>query len=278
MSWRSIGSARASPFTRLDLSSKLAIALLATGLAFLWEDPRLMTGLALGVVLLCLLARIRPSYLWRVLLVLLPFCVIVLLTQGLWNTAVGRTPLWGTPANWPLVGGRLTLTSEGLAYGAMVILRTLTLILVIPLAIFTTDLNALTVGLVRMHVPFKVAFVFTATLRFIPMLFGEIQSITDAQRLRGLALEKMNVGQRLVVYSRIAVPLILGAMTRSQQTEVALAARAFSGSAKRTYLHESRMRAVDWLVIGLSAGLLVAAVVLRFTTGLGRFGALRWQP
>jgi len=271
MSWHSIGSARTSPFTRLDLSSKLTIALAATGLAFLWEDPRLMAGLTLSVVLLCLIARIRASYLWRVWLTLLPFFAIVLLTQGFWNTTVGRTVLWSAPATWPLLGNHLTLTAEGLAYGAMVILRTLTLILVIPLAIFTTDLNALTIGLVRMRVPFKVAFVFTATLRFIPLLFNEIQSITDAQRLRGLALERMNVGQRLVVYSRIAVPLILGAMSRSQQTGIALAARAFSGSAERTYLHESEMHGVDWLVIGLCLGLLVAGVALRITTGLGRF-------
>lgn len=279
MIWRSIGSVTDSPFARLDFRSKLALLIVATCLAFLWEDPLLTGCLALLILALNLVARVRASYLGRVLVLMLPFYALLLITHGFWNTAVGRTALWTAPADWLrilaplgwLLGGSLTLWREGLAYGVMVIFRTLTLILVTPLTIFTTDLNALIIGLVRLHVPYQVAFAFSATLRFIPLLFEEIRSITEAQRLRGLALERMGVWQRLVVYSRIAVPLILGAMVRSQQIEVALAAKAFSGSPQRTYLHESKLRRADWVVIGVSVVVLLAAVALRLTTGLGRF-------
>ncbi len=271
MSWRSIGSARESLFTRLDFRPKLALLLSATFLAFLWESPALTGILAMVILALCLVARIRLAYLGRVLLLMLPFYGILLLTHGFFNTSVGRTPLWVAPLNWWLIGGKLRLTTEGLAYGLMVIFRTWTLILSIPLVIFTTDLNALLVGLVRMRVPYRVAFVFSATLRFVPVWFDEVRAIGEAQRLRGLALETMNWIQRLVVYSRIAVPLILGAMTRSQQIEIALAAKAFSGSPERTYLHESTLHAGDYVVLMLCLTAAVSALWLRLATGLGRF-------
>jgi len=277
MSWQTIGSAQESPLRRLDFRSKLAVLLAVTFLAMLWESPILTGALVVVVLALCLIAGIRVSYLVRLLRLMLPFYAIVILTHGFWNTTVGRTPLWTAPQNWPWIGGSLTLTSEGLAYGGMVIFRTLALILVIPLVIFTTDLNALIAGLVRLGIPYKVAFVFSATLRFVPLLIEEIRSITEAQRLRGLALERMGLLQKLRVYSRIAVPLILGSMARSQQIEVVLAARAFSGSPQRTYLHETTMHAVDWMVVAACLAIVLVAVWLRLTAGLGRFSlAVPW--
>jgi len=275
MTWRTIGSVRESPLSQLDFRPKLMVMFAATFLAFMWESPALTGALALLIFVLCLIARIRLSYLGNVLLIMLPFYGILLVTHGFWNTHVGRTPVWVAPEAWWLIGGKLRLTAEGLAYGFMVIFRTLTLILVTPLVIFTTDLNALIVGLVRIRVPYKIAFAFSATLRFVPLLLEEINSIIEAQRLRGLALEKMNLLKRLWVYSRIAVPLILGAMTRSQQVEVVLAAKAFSGSPDRTYLHESSLRAADYAVLVICLGVLSVALLLRVTMGLGRFSVPR---
>jgi energy-coupling factor transport system permease protein len=271
MSWQTIGSVRESPLRRLDFRSKLALLLAATFLAFLWESPVLTGALVIFVLILCLGAGISVSYLARVLRLMLPFYAIVLVTHGFWNTTVGRTPLWTAPQTWPWIGGTLTLTTEGLAYGGMVIFRTLTLVLVIPMVIFTTDLNALIVGLVRIGIPYKVAFVFSATLRFVPLFIQEITNITEAQRLRGLALERMSLLQKMRVYSRIAVPLILSSMARSQQIEVVLAARGFSGSPQRTYLHETTLRAADWIIVAACLTAVIGALWLRVATGLGRF-------
>lgn len=272
MTWRTIGSIRESPFTQLDFRSKLMLMLVATFLAFFWQSPALNGALALMILALCLVNGIRLSYIGNVLRIMLPFYALLMVMQGFWNTSVGRTPLWVAPETWWLIGGKLRLTIEGLAYGLMVIFRTLTLILVTPLVTFTTNLNELIVGLVRIRIPYKVAFVFSATLRFVPLLLEDIQTIIEAQRLRGLALERMNLLQRLRVYSRIAVPLILGAMTKSQQIDVVLASKAFSGNPDRTYLHESSLRTADYAVLVLCFGMLLAALVLRATTGLGRFG------
>jgi hypothetical protein len=49
----------------------------------------------------------------------------------------------------------------------------------------------MTVGMVRAKIPYKVVFIFSSTLRFVPLLLEEVQSIIESQRLRGLNFEKM---------------------------------------------------------------------------------------
>ncbi len=274
MTWKPLGATRASLWQGLDARTKLVFLMAVTYLALLWEDPVCTGALVAVVVALSLGAGIDTAFLRRVMRFTWPLLVLVLLSHGLWNSTMGHTILWRAPASWWGIGGRVEIITEGLLYGLVVVFRTLTLILVTPLTILTTDINSLVVGLVRMCVPYKVAFVLSATLRFVPLLVNEVNNIIEAQRLRGLALEKMNIPQRLRIYSRIAVPLILGAMVRSQQIEVALASRAFSGTPERTYVHESVLRRADVALIALCAIVSLAATWLRLTGVLGGFRAL----
>jgi energy-coupling factor transport system permease protein len=161
---------------------------------------------------------------------------------------------------------------EGVRYAFNVVFKTLTMTMVIPLGIFTTDVNTMIVGMVQAHIPYKIAFIFSSTLRFFPLLFDEIQSIIEAQRLRGLAFEKMGPVKRVRVYAKVAVPLILGAMVKSQMLEVVLQSKAFSGSPDRTYLHESKLETADYLLFAFFGLFFLAAVVGYFAFGIGKFG------
>jgi energy-coupling factor transport system permease protein len=187
------------------------------------------------------------------------------------------TPLFAFPESWSVIGGG-TLSLEGLAYGGAAIFKMLVLVMVVPLGIFTTEVNNMIVGMVRARVPYKLVFVFSSTLRFFPLLFEELQTIIEAQRLRGLAMENMGPLKRVRVYGKVAVPLILGAMVKSQQLEVVLQSKAFTGKSDRTYLHESVLRTVDYIVIGLFAFLFILAVVLYFWLGVGKFAWLIFAP
>lgn len=265
-------AARRSSFSSLDVRAKLALLVATTVLAFSWESPVLSSALACAVLLLWPLAWLEWRDLKRLLLLLSPFLVIILLVHGVFNEVVGRTPLLGPVPDWvPLVGGRLRVTSEGLLYGLVVINRTLALILILPVVVLTTDPNTLVVGLVRLRVPYTGAFVFSSALRFLPLVLGEAAALIEAQRLRGLALEKLGLWARGRAYARIAVPLVLGALIKSQQLEVVLQSKAFSGSAERTYLVPLELHTRDRIVIGASTLGVLAALVLRFTYGVGAF-------
>ncbi len=148
----------------------------------------------------------------------------------------------------------------------------MTLTLVIPLAVFTTEVNNMIVGMVRAKIPYKIAFIFSSTLRFFPLLIGEFTAIIEAQRLRGLAMEKMSPIKRVKVYSKVAVPLILGALVKSQQLEVVLQSKAFSGSPDRTYLHESILKPADYAIMVFFTVFFLAAFFLLIYYKIGTFG------
>ena len=270
-----------SLLTRLDFRTKLVLLTVVSGVALLWESPRAQAVLALAVLAACLASGVRPAYVRTLVLVSLPFGVMLLVIHGFWNVTQVKnllhtdvlTPLLTIPSDWWLVGGG-QVTLEGLAYGANVALKTLTILLVFPLVIFTSDVDSMLVALVNARVPYSLAFVFSATLRFFPLLFAEANAILEAQRLRGLALERMSPLRRLRLYDGIAVPLILGALVRSQQLEVVLQSKAFSGSSDRTYLHAARLRQWDYLTLA-ACGLFVSTVLVGyFWVGFGRYGGL----
>ena len=272
---------RDSLFTRLDFRPKLLIIVVISTVAFVWESPVALAALTVALVVACLLAGVKPGYIRMIVSVMAPFYVLLLITHGFWNVdqvkaLTGReelTPLLTFPANWWLIGGG-SMSVEGLAYGWTVIFKTLTLVMVIPLSVFTTEVDNMIVSMVRARVPYKLVFIFSSTLRFFPLLFEEIQTIIEAQRLRGLAMETMGPVQRVRVYGKVAVPLILGAMVRSQQLEVVLQSKAFTGSGDRTYLHESVLRGADYAVLALFTLLLLVAAVLYLWMGVGKFAWL----
>lgn len=275
---------RDSFFSRLDFRPKLFMVLVVSLIAFLWDDPWLQFGMAVLVIAACLAAGVKWSYIRMVLLVMVPFYLILMFTHALFNrehvmALMGyHSPdelsrIFTLPPDWPLIGG-LYATWEGLTYGGSVIFKTLTLTMVIPLAVFTTDVNNMIVALVRAKVPYNIAFIFSSTLRFFPLLIQEFSLIMEAQRLRGLAFEKMGVVKRVRMYAGIAVPLILNAMVKSQQLEVVLQSKAFSGSPDRTYLHESVLKPLDYSLIAFFILFFSIALYLLLAFGIGKFRGL----
>jgi len=270
---------RDSYFTRLDFRSKLFMMAVLTVVALLWESPLLEALLALLVVAACLSAGVRFRYIAVVFTIMLPFYILLVVTQGFFAgpliaSRTGQatlTPLLVVPRHWWLIGGA-SLSLEGVLYALNVVFKTLTMTLVIPLVVFTTDVNAMVVAMVRARISYKLAFIISAALRFFPLLFAEIQTIIEAQRLRGLALETMGPVKRVRVYARVAVPLILGALVKSQRLDIVLQSKAFSGSPERTYLYESRLEAEDYGVLVFFGLFLVLALIAYVGFGIGRFG------
>jgi energy-coupling factor transport system permease protein len=276
---------RDSLFTRLDFRPKLLMIVVISVVAFVWESPVALAALALILISTSLLAGVKPGYIKTIVTVMIPFYLLLLITHGFWNVEQVKmltrrdvlTPLFAFPESWPVIGGG-SMSLEGFTYGWAAIFKMLVLVMVVPLGVFTTEVNNMIVGMVRARVPYKLVFIFSSTLRFFPLLFEELQTIIEAQRLRGLAMEDMGPLKRVRVYGKVAVPLILGAMVKSQQLEVVLQSKAFTGESDRTYLHESVLRRADYIVSGLFVFLFILAVVLYFWLGVGKFAWLIFGP
>src|SRR3989454_10856580 len=97
--------------------------------------------------------------------------------------------------------------------------------------------------------PNALSFTFTTAVRLVPTLAVDAQTVVDAQRSRGLELDKGNLLKRVRNYIPILIPLLLIAIRRSLELAEALESRGFPAREDRTSLYELRFKASDYLLV-----------------------------
>jgi energy-coupling factor transport system permease protein len=88
----------------------------------------------------------------------------------------------------------------------------------------------------------------------------DAQTVVDAQRSRGLELDKGNLVKRVRNYIPILIPLIISAIRRSVELAEALESRGFGATENRTSIVTLRMRVADYLLILMTAAGLALAL------------------
>jgi len=139
------------------------------------------------------------------------------------------------------------------------------LVLVESFSIFflTTSPDHLSLALEQSHVPYEFCFAFTTAVRFVPVLAEEAQTIMDAQKARGLELERGNFIKRVRNYIPILIPLIVSAIRRSLELAEAMESRAWGATEKRTNLYVLKMRSGDYALLAVSIGMLIFGIYVR---------------
>jgi energy-coupling factor transport system permease protein len=131
----------------------------------------------------------------------------------------------------------------------------------------TTSADDLGLALEQIHVPYSISFTFTTAVRLVPTMAIDAQTVVDAQRSRGLELDKGNFIKRVRNYIPILIPLIISAIRRSVELAEALESRAFGATEKRTAIVTLKMRAADFLVVLLTiVGLILATYVYLYVS------------
>src|SRR5438046_4165864 len=104
--------------------------------------------------------------------------------------------------------------------------------------------------------PNALSFTFTTAVRLVPTLAVDAQTVVDAQRSRGLELDKGNLLKRVRNYIPILIPLLLIAIRRSLELAEALESRGFPGKEGRTSLFQLKLRPVDYSIIAVSLAII----------------------
>ena len=249
---------------RLDPRAKLWAVLLAGTAGLLYRQIGVLAGMLLLTHLVLLSARIpvsRIGWLWRRLA---PLLVMILILQPVFVPGPGPDLLSLGP---------LRLTVHGILEGVSFALRAATLAFMAATLLLTTDPNDLVQGLSKLGLPYSWGLTVGLALRYLPTTYGLYVTINEAQQARGWIVGKGNLLERGRSYLPILVATIIAALRLSDGLALALAARGLDYPARRTVLHEIRMRAVDWLVIGGAAVAFAGLMVVRYGVG---FGALPW--
>ncbi|MGQ9623966.1 MAG: energy-coupling factor transporter transmembrane component T family protein [Candidatus Bathycorpusculaceae bacterium] len=155
--------------------------------------------------------------------------------------------------------------AESLENAAAMTLRFIVLIESFSIFFLTTSPDNLGLALEQAKVPYEFSFAFTTAVRFVPVLAEEAQTIMDAQKARGLELERGNFLKRIRNYIPILVPLIVSAIRRSLELAEAMESRAWGATKKRTNLYTLKMHRGDFVLLIITFGILALAIYVRLT-------------
>jgi energy-coupling factor transport system permease protein len=152
------------------------------------------------------------------------------------------------------------LTAVAVETSAAMTLRFVVLVESFSVFFLTTSPDHLGLALEQSRVPYEFAFAFTTAVRFVPVLAEEAQTIMDAQKARGLELEKGGFLKRIRNYVPVLIPLIVSAIRRSLELAEAMESRAWGATKKRTNLYALKLHRGDFALLAITVGVLAIAI------------------
>jgi energy-coupling factor transport system permease protein len=283
---------------RLDPRTKLVIILFVLALAFTLQSLIALLILMAAILGSWLYVKAPFSYISKTLTVLIVLTIFITLIQGFFYSQrtefyektysddtsttvtgdevegeietidliparfrVGLIAKWFGPSDKP--DRAFILYKEGVLFGLTLGLRLGSIISVMPLITMTTPLTDLMLALVKLRVSWTISYIFITSFRFVPLLMSQTDTILNAQKLRGLAVEKANLIKRITAYAPLAIPVILGAFRNSEQLEIVLATRGFTDITNRTSLYEIGWENRDTVAVSVMGFVFVLAIVFR---------------
>jgi energy-coupling factor transport system permease protein len=245
-----------SPVHLLNPVTKLAVAAGLTVIVFLLPNPWEPALIAVALLGVAAVARFpgRVAKLAAVLTV--PLLVAVVLIQGLFYPG-NETPL--------AEAGPVIFWEEGVSYGLLVFFRVLVVVCAVLIMVFSTYPKAMMVALIDKGLSPKLAYVFMASLQFVPEMQRRARAIIEAQQARGLDL-KANLWRRFQALLAMMIPLLAGALISVETRSLALEARGFSRGGLRNHLIEVPDRKTDrvirWSVVAIVVLVAIWRIVL----------------
>jgi energy-coupling factor transport system permease protein len=204
------------------------------------------------MIVLLLLAKISFSQIFLYVRLILP---LVIMALAIW-------PVFQREGTVLFEYWKIIVTKEGIYMGIAMSFRLLSLIVATYLLLMTTEQRDLVLALVRMGLRYDFGLMLAIALSKVPALAGIAMTIMDAQKARGLELEKGNIAEKVRKYIPILIPLIIEAIRMAEGLSIAIDSRAF-GKGERTYLRELHFRKRDAGVAAVVGIMVVLCIGLR---------------
>ena len=235
-----------SPIHNLDPRIKFIYVIAIFVAAIIFGEILPLIALFLLQIPFVLLAGVQREWL-RSLRGALFLAIFILLTNVLFR--------------WISAGYVFLITD--LEFSAAMTLRFVVLVESFSVFFLTTSPDMLGLALEQSRVPYEFSFAFTTAVRFVPVLAEEAQTIMDAQKARGLELEKGGFLKRIRNYVPVLIPLIVSAIRRSLELAEAMESRAWGAVKKRTNLYGLTLHRGDFVLLTITIGILMVAIYVR---------------
>jgi energy-coupling factor transport system permease protein len=211
-----------SPFHKLDPRVKLLISIEFFVLALVVSSIEAVSVIILAIVAVAAFARSLKR--------------------------VGRTLAFSTVFAALIFGFNL-LFDLGILRALTFALRFVAIIGSTSIFFVTTSPDELEQIMKWIRMPRDIVFAFVTAVRFIPVVMLDAFQIMDAQKSRGLELEKGGLFARVRNLVPVLIPLVVNSVIRSGELAEAMESRGYGATSKPTSLYEMRLKWFDWAVL-----------------------------
>ncbi|NCA67356.1 MAG: energy-coupling factor transporter transmembrane protein EcfT [Clostridia bacterium] len=224
---------------KLDPRIKLLLIAMLTSLAVFAKDIVYLGAVALTALLLDIMLRANILDALKRIRHFLSLIVFIAVVQSL-TVKSGKSIV--------SIGNFTFISSAGLLNGAEFALR-MGIIILASIIATTEKGRGMTDALIKLKLPYEIAFMVSVTIRFIPMFREEFASRLTALKLRGINIKKLNICKKVKVYTYLLSPTVAGSIIKSRELANAMEARAFRAYPQRTMLRDLRLKFIDYAVI-----------------------------
>ncbi|MBQ9021821.1 MAG: energy-coupling factor transporter transmembrane protein EcfT [Eggerthellaceae bacterium] len=237
---------------RLNPTVKLMGALVFAIACFATANPILLAlMLACGLALAASCGMLRQTA--GIMKAVAMFSAILAIIQLL-TVSSGQQLL---PLPWGYVG------TDSLRAAATTVLRLEAAAIPLFLVFYVTKISDLTNAAVKnLRVPYKYAFTFASTVRFIPVFLNDMQGIMEAQTARGVAFDTVGPLAKIRLIVPLCVPLLVQSVRKTNSAAIAAEVRGFNLRTQASGYKEYPFAARDAVATVLVAALLLVAIAL----------------
>lgn len=168
-----------------------------------------------------------------------------------------------------------TLTQEQLLYQITKISKYAATIPFGLLFFLTTHPSEFAASMNKVKIHYKIAYVFSLTLRYLPDIYNEYTIISRSQQARGLDLSrKTKLRHRIKEYFKMILPLVFTSLDRIDNISNAMDLRGFAKQKKRTWYNSRKLSGNDAIAILFTFSIFAISLYITIFINKGRF----WNP
>lgn len=253
--------------SRLNPCAKLISNLIVLFACFFVFDPQTTFMIMSFCILLGLVAG---SFNRRNLKAFVPLSLFAF--AMLWMNAA-----WARVNNPNVIGtfGPLKFTDKGFIVGLSLCFRVLTIGVSSILFITNTEPTELILSLIKQfHLNPAIAYGMLTAIRFLPSMETDLLKIKSAHRVRGDKSSKWYLKKSH--WYKAAIPLLAVNVRKAERVSIAMEARGFESSTKRTYYKTIYWKKKDTAFVFCT--MLIICIILLFSHHMGWLvGFRRWQ-
>ena len=234
------------PFTKLAyIATAISVPLLVGKLSFF----AIFIALSLAVLASGrLLKRVVP-------LIAFSFTILItiFLIHGLFNQS-NRNILFSI--------GPLHFYREGLLYALHIGCNVLNMLLSFAILVLSAKPSELVEELEKRGFSRRMGYIINSVFQIVPQMTGTMNTITDAQRSRGLETEG-SLLTRAKAFLPLISPVVMSSLINTRERAVALEVRGFAAKQKKTYLADRTPHRGDTPITVVLLAMIAAALLWR---------------